>query len=172
MKKCEYCDAVVDGNYGSGRFCNKKCASGFSSKERRKEINLIVSAKLKGRPAAHDFGFKKGKDWKGKPFSKEDWDKAVEACKRKRAEFYATASWDKLPLAERRRRVYNKQEGKCLLCGLNEWLEKPIKLEFDHIDGNHYDNARENVRYLCPNCHSQTPTYRNLKRQKGNAISE
>lgn len=43
MKKCENCGNEQDGSYGSGRFCSKKCASSFSTKTKRKEINTKVS---------------------------------------------------------------------------------------------------------------------------------
>jgi len=45
--KCEYCNNDHDGSYGSGRFCSKKCAKGFSTKEKRNGINKKVSIKLK-----------------------------------------------------------------------------------------------------------------------------
>lgn len=49
----------------------------------------------------------------------------------------------------------------CLECGIkNEWNRKPIVLEIDHINGKSSDNRIENLRMLCPNCHSQTNTYR------------
>jgi hypothetical protein len=44
--KCEYCKKNHEGIYGSGRFCSSKCAKGFSSKEKRKEINEKVKNKL------------------------------------------------------------------------------------------------------------------------------
>jgi hypothetical protein len=43
---CEYCGEEHDGNYKSGRFCSKKCASGFSTKAKRQEINEKVSKTL------------------------------------------------------------------------------------------------------------------------------
>lgn len=46
---CEYCGVTHDGSYGSGRFCSKKCASGFSSKEKRAEINKKVSKTISSK---------------------------------------------------------------------------------------------------------------------------
>lgn len=39
------------------------------------------------------------------------------------------------------------------------WNGKPLVLHLDHINGDSFDNRLENLRFLCPNCHSQTPTY-------------
>lgn len=49
---------------------------------------------------------------------------------------------------------------KCECCGLEEWLNKKIPLELDHINGINNDHRLGNLRLLCPNCHALTPTYR------------
>lgn len=53
----------------------------------------------------------------------------------------------------------NMFEPKCYNCGLTDWLGNPISLQIDHINGVNNDHRLKNLRLLCPNCHSQTPTY-------------
>jgi 5-methylcytosine-specific restriction endonuclease McrA len=60
----------------------------------------------------------------------------------------------------------------CFMCNqVPEWNSKKLTLQIDHINGISNDNRIENLRVLCPNCHSQTSTYagkNNEKRRKNN----
>jgi hypothetical protein len=53
----------------------------------------------------------------------------------------------------------------CEGCGNSgEWRGVPLTLQIDHVDGNRHDDRVSNLRFLCPNCHSQTETFGNRKR--------
>ncbi len=59
---------------------------------------------------------------------------------------------------------YNLLEYKCDICSIDTWNGKKLPLDLDHINGINDDHRKDNLRYLCPNCHSQTDTFRNNKR--------
>lgn len=51
----------------------------------------------------------------------------------------------------------------CENCFNTKWLGQVISLEIDHIDGDRTNNEIANLKLLCPNCHSQTTTWRGRK---------
>lgn len=66
-------------------------------------------------------------------------------------------SW---PTLTRLIRDYNLLPSQCSECGISpKWNGRPLSLHIDHINGVRSDNRIENLRTLCPNCHSQTDTY-------------
>lgn len=58
------------------------------------------------------------------------------------------------------------KEYKCECCGIVDWNDKRISLELNHKDGNNSNHSLENLELLCPNCHSQTDTFRNKRGKK------
>lgn len=146
---CENCNGGHNGSYGTGRFCTLKCARGFSTKNKRQEINSKVSQKTKGRKNL---------------FTLEQRQKGTENSRKNRIEKQKNrienAPFDNLTKGEKRIRIFNEQFKCCLICKNEFWNNISITLELDHIDGNRGNETRENLRLICPNCHSQTPTYK------------
>ena len=61
----------------------------------------------------------------------------------------------------------------CAMCGLDgTWQGAPLTLEVDHIDGDFYNNLLENVRFLCPNCHRQTPNFAGRSKNRYTATAK
>lgn len=57
-------------------------------------------------------------------------------------------------------RSHNLLPNNCSECGiLPKWNGLPLRLQVDHINGDRFDNRIDNLRILCPNCHSQTHTF-------------
>lgn len=145
--------------FGCGQVANYQTKSG--KKICAPSTNQCPSVRLKNSIAlkkAHNEGrMKRG-------FTKEEYLKSREVFEKNRGE----TPFELQSFQRKRLTVIREQSNQCLICGISEWQGKPLKLELDHIDGNCLNNRRENLRALCPNCHSQTETYcgKNVKRKR------
>lgn len=68
-----------------------------------------------------------------------------------------------------RRYMLEETEHKCSECGWGETnlVNGIVYLEIDHIDGSRENGYKENLRVLCPNCHTLTNTYKTLNKKVG-----
>ena len=82
---------------------------------------------------------------------------------------FLSESFDSLGRPQRREFLIREAGEKCSQCGFDKTRPCGASiLEVDHIDGDHTNNDRSNLRVLCPNCHTLTPTFRNYG-NKGNS---
>lgn len=147
MKVCPRCSSDHD---KPGVYCCRSCAnSRIWGQEQRDKKSATLSATL----ATKDDNYFKERAKKGIP--------ARSATSIRRL---LETDFSKLGHGGRRRRVLIEQDYKCNKCGLLDWLNEPITLELEHKDGNKKNNKRDNLECLCPNCHSQTPTWRGRNR--------
>lgn len=72
-----------------------------------------------------------------------------------------TKDWSEYKRGKQLKSHLIKERGyQCENCNLEEWLDVPIPLEVDHIDGDRTNNDENNLKLLCCNCHALTPTWR------------
>ena len=157
---CEKCKNYHNGSYGSGRFCSRGCAN---SRIQSKETKEKVSLKLKGV-----------KPWNtGFTLSEQHKNKIASSCKGSiKPQIADTEAFIQNSTLARhviKKRIIrdNLLDYKCSCCGLTDyWNGKKLSLQLDHINGINNDNRLENLRFLCPNCHSQQDTYASKNRVK------
>jgi len=152
MDLCEYgCGNRAKHTMSSGKKC---CSISYNSCPAIKEKNS------KGLKKAHEAGNYKNryKNLPDETKNKMAWSRgklifSIEEI------FVDGKEWGS-ELLRKYLNYYNLKEYKCEECGIIEWKDQVITLELDHINGKRDDNRLENLRWLCPNCHSLTPTFR------------
>ena len=117
-----------------------RCKNGFKGKEGwSKNLNNTIDIRLNKRSV----------------YTEENKQYIIDSLKLGTCKNYKTAIFK-----------LNLLEYVCDICKIkNVWNNSPLQLQIDHKNGNHHDNRLENLRFLCPNCHSQTDTFRGRKRK-------
>lgn len=139
LDKCNFCNNDIKGKY----FCNKICHSNYCN-------NLNNKCKHCNDKIAYNLSY----------------------CSIKCQQDYILNYKVNNKIASikiLKRYLIQKHGEKCMKCGwdeINIYTNK-IPIEIDHIDGNSENNDLTNLRLLCPNCHSLTPTYKGANRGNG-----
>lgn len=92
-------------------------------------------------------------------FTKEQRLRGMLNNKIKAEERMKNTPWPELHRKKYKERILHEQNYKCAICQMDPiWNGKPLKFQLDHINGR-INNNRENLRVVCPNCHSQTDNF-------------
>lgn len=113
-------------------------------------------------------GLKKSfKEGKKSGFPKNAYTMGQESFRKKLQKQYDLLPFNEKPIVEKTRIILYEQNYRCIICNIKDWCGQPLTLHLDHINGDNTNNKRENLRYICPNCHSQTKTYcgKNIKKK-------
>lgn len=148
-KICPKCFSIHNKN---GKYCSRKCSNSriFSNKSKEK-----TSQSLK---KYYNENIDQKNIVKNRLISFHE--SIIKQKKEKSLERILTLDFNLLSWQDKRRRIIHEQINKCNCCSIDSWNQLPITLEIDHRDGDNSNNTRENLEGLCPNCHSQTKTWR------------
>jgi hypothetical protein len=151
MKICPKCNAEHE---NPGTFCSRKCAnSRVWTAEAKQKKSVALKKFIEDNPA-----------WKENQL--KTFDQRIETQKKTLFEknmlrFNAGLIIERGAL---KRWLITTRVEKCEVCEiLPEWNGMFLSLQVDHIDGNGDNNLPDNLRLICPNCHSQTDTFSGKK---------
>lgn len=159
--KCLECDNTISNR--NKKFCSKKCTAIYSNRIRYgiKKLYYCVNC---------------NKELTGKQFkycSKDcqtefEYNTYITKWKNGEVDGNRCEHSDSLSVHVRKY-IFKKYDNKCTKCGWNEINQytNKIPLEVDHIDGNHLNSIEENLRLLCPSCHSLTEFYGSRNKGRG-----
>lgn len=175
--ECEYCGINHSGNFGSGRFCSSFCSRGFSTKNKRLIINEKIKQTFKEKnidPSEHLHNpivrQKRNQTMMERygtiGFTNTAIKKRSDLIKQSSRIARSSVPFEELSIKRKKKFLIDENGWKCEWCKNSIWLDNPIPLEIDHIDGNHKNNSKNNFRLLCPNCHALTPTYKSKNQFK------
>lgn len=184
MKNCPKCDQLHE---KPGTFCSRKCANSRVWNEEDKKKKSIANKKYaieQGMNSDLSAEFVSTKNCLNcgvdiVPLKKRSNGKyCSHSCQNKfqweneKLPQYMEMADEGVPMFgnQVRRMITRTRPHICEICNITEWNNKPITLEVDHIDGDHGNNKLENLRLICPNCHSQTETYGGKNRGNGRKL--
>lgn len=135
---CKRCNSIIAFENKRNLFCSHTCAAIYNNNKRLKKDDIKPSYLIELHNTL-------------------EYIQADSATRRSLSIRASNLAKGKFSVRQKLIDIYGE---KCSVCGIESvWMNLPLTLHVDHIDGNHQNNNMENVRLLCPNCHSQTKNY-------------
>jgi 5-methylcytosine-specific restriction endonuclease McrA len=160
MKTCPKCKSEHSKN---GAYCSRPCAN-----SRTFSASSIAKKSKANKKFYKNLSEKERLQYAEDKRTKFDYEDMQKRAKETKVQQSWTRPYEEMGRDSLRKRLIHERNYTCEHCGLTGlWNGKPLTLEMDHIDGNNKNNDVKNLQILCPNCHSQTHTFRG-KNNKNN----
>lgn len=142
-------------------YCSSRCAAIVNNSKRSKKLYFCIVCNLRLKRSNHKYCSNKCQNIHKYNLYIERWKKGLEKGMKGITTHFLSGHIE--------RYLKEKYQNKCSICGWNQInpITKVVPLEIDHIDGNPENNIEQNLRLICPNCHSLTPHFRNLNKGNG-----
>lgn len=154
--ECRFCRKPIGKD---NIFCNQSCAASYNNKVFVKRKRVIRFCKNCNKEIPMEKNYKHRKYCNSKCQHEYQWKLKKKEIERKNGVGVFHRSLKKYLLEVR--------GNKCEICANTKWLNKPIPLILDHVNGNSDDSRLENLRLVCGNCDMQLPTYKSRNFGKG-----
>ena len=149
--ECELCGDVIPYSKRFNNFCSHRCAAIYNNPKRKNRKQCLqCDNEVNSRSAT---------------YCSRECHKSHQADKL--YQLFIEGFVDNLGHTSLKNCVIRRDGDECSACGIKDWNNTPLVFDLDHIDGDSYNNSPDNLRLLCPNCHSQTPTYKGRNSGKG-----
>jgi hypothetical protein len=157
-KKCLECDSIIDYSKKIGKFCTRSCAASFNNKLHPKRSNGYVAN------CKYCNEIIRGRKQRENLFC-DNKCRLADLDKIRNTDF----EQGKLSSVVAKKVLVSQHGLQCMECGWDKInsVSNKCPVELEHMDGNSQNNLPENLKLLCPNCHSLTPTYKALNVGKG-----
>lgn len=158
--KCKHCAQLLSYVKRKNLFCDTSCAAQYNNARRARRFPLVHCKHCAKEIKSVDRLIRK--------YCSNRCQKDYEWVLRKEGiELSGTfGSGDQSVRMVAKKYLIEKFGHKCMICGISEWLAKPIMLISDHINGYSLDNSIKNIRVICSNCDATLPTYKSKNRGK------
>jgi len=150
---CANCSAIISYDKKRNKFCSHSCAAQLNNSKRPSKI-LDKKCQMCTNIISRGSSKYCSNKCQGRHTQKKLWSKWLESGITKGSQGTV------------KKFLLHQHGSECSICGLTEWLDNPVPLVMDHINGNPEDNRIVNLRLVCGNCDMQLPTYKS--KNKGN----
>jgi hypothetical protein len=158
---CKFCDSPLSFDNKTNQFCDRSCGAKFNNALRKKQKAKLDVARIEYKCLNCDTPLNR----KGK-YCNHDCQNEM----RKRILYEKIESGDITQDGRQYKKYLIDKHGECCMeCGWEKRnpITNKVPLELEHIDGNHKNNRLDNLKIICPNCHSLTPTFKALNKGNG-----